>query len=259
MRRSLILMTVLLLAWGVSFAYDQTKLQELSNTPDYSNDHQVPPTTAATPQITEDFEAGVPPAGWSVVDDSIGVIVWLAGSANTCGQTNDTNGSGDFAVADSDCYGGSSTPFDTSLVTESYNFCSSLNSGMEASLNYQNYAAYDAFAIDCDGGAGWQNLLYWNEDHGSFGAPPGEDISLDLSAFDGAPSVTCRFRYYDQGNTGWWWWAQVDDMVLLSDGVITTPGVDDCGGGGIPATTGVGLVLLVLALGGSSAYFLRRK
>jgi hypothetical protein len=51
----------------------------------------------------------------------------------------------------------------------------------------------------------------------------------------------------------------VDDMVLVSDGVITTPGVDDCGGGGIPATTGVGLVLLVLALGGSSAYFLRRK
>jgi hypothetical protein len=30
-------------------------------------------------------------------------------------------------------------------------------------------------------------------------------------------------------------------------------------GGGTPATTGVGLVLLVLALGGGSAYFLRRK
>jgi hypothetical protein len=30
-------------------------------------------------------------------------------------------------------------------------------------------------------------------------------------------------------------------------------------GGGVPATTGIGLVLIVLALGGGSAYFLRRK
>jgi hypothetical protein len=35
-------------------------------------------------------------------------------------------------------------------------------------------------------------------------------------------------------------------------------GADD-GGGTVPATTGVGLMLLVLALGGGSAYFLRRK
>jgi hypothetical protein len=256
MRRSLILITVLLLAWGVSFAYDQTKLQELNNQPDYSNDSQAPPATAATPQITEDFEGGVPPAGWSVTDDTGSGIVWEAGPG-ACGQTNDTNGSGGWALADSDCFG--SATYDTSLITESYNFCSSLNSGMTASINYQNFAGYDYFYIDCDQGAGWENLLTWNEDHGSFGSPPGEDVSLDMSGFDGAPSVTCRFRYEDLNNPGWYWWVMVDDFVLVSDGVITTPGVDDCGGGGIPATTGVGLVLLVLALGGSSAYFLRRK
>lgn len=36
-------------------------------------------------------------------------------------------------------------------------------------------------------------------------------------------------------------------------------GSGDDGGGSVPATTGVGLMLLVLALGGGSAYFLRRK
>jgi hypothetical protein len=36
-------------------------------------------------------------------------------------------------------------------------------------------------------------------------------------------------------------------------------GTGDDGGGTVPATTGVCLVLLVLALGGSSAYCLRRK
>jgi hypothetical protein len=256
MRRSLIILIVVLLAWGVSFAYDPTKLQELSNPPDNSGEYQGPPSTAATPQITEDFEGGTPPAGWSVTDDTGSGVVWETGGG-ACGRTNNTNGSGGFALADSDCFG--SATYDTSLVTESYNFCSSVNSGMSVTINYQNFAGNDFFYIDCDGGAGYVNLLTWNEDHGGFSAPPGEDVSLDLSQFDGAPSVTCRLRYEDISSPGWYWWVMVDDFVLLSDGVITAPGVDDCGGGGVPATTGIGLMLLVLALGGSSAYFLRRK
>ena len=76
---------------------------------------------------------------------------------------------------------------------------------------------------------------------------------------DNTPSVTCMFSYYDDASGDWNWYIQIDDVVLESDGVITPGGVDDCGGGGVPATTGIGLVLMVLALGGSSAYFLRRK
>ena len=60
MRRLLVLAMVALLASGVAFA---AKTDELLNTPDYSNDSQAPPSTAATPQITEDFEGGTPPAG----------------------------------------------------------------------------------------------------------------------------------------------------------------------------------------------------
>jgi hypothetical protein len=253
MRRLLVLAMVALLASGVAFA---AKIDELNNTPDYSNDSQAPASTAATPQITEDFEAGVPPAGWSTVDDDGSGLVWTACIAT--GQSNDTNGSGDCAIASSDDFGSAS--YDTSLITESYNFCASVNSGMDVSLNFQNYAGYDWFYIDCsaDGGANWVNYLAWNEDHGTWGNPPGEDVSLDISDMDGEASVICRFRYYDPV-VHFNWWVMVDDFVLMSDGAITTPGVPDCGGGGVPATTGIGLMLLVLALGGSSAYFLRRK
>ena len=44
-----------------------------------------------------------------------------------------------------------------------------------------------------------------------------------------------------------------------ADGGTDDGGSGDDGGGTVPATTGVGLMLLVLALGGGSAYFLRRK
>jgi hypothetical protein len=51
------------------------------------------------------------------------------------------------------------------------------------------------------------------------------------------------------------------DAGAGDDGGTDDGGAGDDGGGGVPATTGVGLVLLVLvlALGGGSAYFLRRK
>ena len=51
------------------------------------------------------------------------------------------------------------------------------------------------------------------------------------------------------------------DQPFCLDG---TGGPGDDGGdggddGGVPATTGIGIALMVLLLGGSSAYFLRRK
>jgi hypothetical protein len=52
-------------------------------------------------------------------------------------------------------------------------------------------------------------------------------------------------------------------LVIKVNGQDGGTGPDDGGsgddGGDVPATTGVGLMLLVLALGGGSAYFLRRK
>jgi len=49
------------------------------------------------------------------------------------------------------------------------------------------------------------------------------------------------------------------DGVVGDDGGADDGGADDGGGGDVPATTGVGAVLLLLILLGSGAYFLRRR
>lgn len=250
---------------GVAFAQvtgdgrDTTKPGELDNPKDFSRDFQVgPPDGPGTPQITEDFEGGTPPAGWQVIDNEGTGVVWtnIAG----CGEAgNFTNGAGDAACVSSDVAG--VIDYDTELWTESYNFCDSINSVLNFTANYQNLAGLDFFEVDysTDGGTNWTNILSWNEDHGAFRSPPGEDVSLGLGVLDGEPDVWFRFHYYDPTTSpDFDWYIQVDDFELASDGVITAPG----GGGvcAVPTMNSVGLaVLTVLLLVGGSALLLRRR
>ena len=233
------------------------KVQEHDN--DFPGDeYQVGMAAPGATQILEDFEGGVPPANWTVVDNAGTGLVW---NTNTFwGMTNNTNGSGLCAAFDSDANPGE---FDTELVTESYDFCGATAAGLLAKLFYENYAALDFLEIDysTDSGAAWTNLLTWNEDHGT------EDVSLDMSQFDGYPSVTVRFRYYDPNTNDWDWDAQVDDFELTSDGTIV-PGVGTCagpggdgGGGAVPATSTTGVIILavLLMIGGSLFVVLRRR
>jgi hypothetical protein len=61
--------------------------------------------------------------------------------------------------------------------------------------------------ISTDGGMTWSTELMWDEDHFA----PGENVSVDLSAYAGNASVLARYRY---AGAGWDWWAQVDDVAL---------------------------------------------
>jgi hypothetical protein len=83
----------------------------------------------------------------------------------------------------------------------------------------------------------------------------GQTAPSYLSAEDcGAPDPT---DVADFGFTTNAWLMVVNgDGTGGDDGGTGDGGTDD---GGVPATTGIGLMLLVLALGGGSAYFLRRK
>jgi len=108
-----------------------------------------------------------------------------------------------------------------------------------------------------------------------------EDMAIDLHAEDCniAGCITCFIGMNNLGQSAPTWIASAscgitDPADLAGIGfpdahlVIKVNGddggtPDDGGtgddGGTVPATTGVGLMLLVLALGGGSAYFLRRK
>ena len=235
---------------------DVEKLQENGHVTNFENDYTVGAAAPNASQILEDFEGGVPPAGWTVVDNEGTGVAW---NTNVFwNNTNDTNGSGLCADVDSDEAG--PAEFDTEMITESYDFCGATGSGLNANLMYENWAGLDFFDIDVssDGGANWTNILSWNEDHGT------EDVSLDMSAFDGLPSVMVRFHYWDPNVGEWAWNAQVDNFELTADGVIV-PGVGTCSGSGdggaVPATSTTGAIILavLLMIGGSLFVVLRRR
>jgi len=190
-------------------------------------------TGTAFPQsifFQEQFEGGVPPAGWTVVDNEGTGVVWttIAGSGEA---GNFTNGSGEAACVSSDIFG--PAEFDTELRTPVLDFTNVTGVTLSFTANYQNFASLDFFDVDVstDGGTNWTNIISWNEDHGGFRGLPGEDVSLSISALvEGQNNVVIRFHCYDPNLLDWDWYAQVDDLLItLSD--ADGDGVADCNDG----------------------------
>jgi hypothetical protein len=165
--------------------------------------------------FSEDFNGGIPDT-WTVTDDAGSGLMWHDNAY--WGDGNDTGGDGLCAMASSDAWG--TDIFDTSLITPVMDLTDRPSAQLDLLCNYQNYAYVDYFYIDVsyDGGA-WSNLLTWNEDHGSFGGPPGEAISL---ALEGGHLTQLRFRYYTPISY-WCWWVMIDDVVVSAEAVGVSP------------------------------------
>lgn len=153
------------------------------------------------------------PENWMVVDVEGNGVVWsdIAGSGES---GNYTNGSGDAASVSSDAFG--QADFDTWLVTPVFTLTDNISATLDYSANYQNFANEDFLDLDIttNGGVTWTTLLSWNEDHGTFRGTPGEDVSIDLSAYLGMSGLQLRWRYHDPADDDFEWYAQVDDVSL---------------------------------------------
>jgi hypothetical protein len=169
--------------------------------------------TGLIPVLSEDFEGGVPPAGWTVLDLAGTGVVWttIAGS----GESGNYCGSGEAATVSSDAAG--TANYDTWLITPNIDLSGALSATLDLEANFQNFATRDFFDIDVsyDGGGSWTNLLSWNEDHGTFRGTPGEHITLALSA--GSATTQLRFGFYDPTGPNWNWYAQIDDVVVAAE------------------------------------------
>lgn len=139
-----------------------------------------------------------------------------AGNADS-GEANYTGGSGNAATSNSDANPGE---YDHAIISPKIN----LGTGSELSYlsNYQNFAFLDFADVDIsnDGGATWNTLLSWNEDHGTFFGTPGESVLLDLGAYDNQ-TVQIRFRHYNPNADDFDWYWMVDDVSVTA---IPAPG-----------------------------------
>ncbi len=160
--------------------------------------------------LTEDFEGTFPPTNWQVVNNG-GTCVWTRNDAFATARPNYAGGQGFCADADSDkC--GSGTTMDTELRTMVLDLSTATTATLKYVTSYNDIATGGDYAdVDAsiDGGTTWTNLLHWDADHSPNG--PGEAVTLDLTQFQGEPSVMLRFHYWI-GTYDWWW--EVDQVQV---------------------------------------------
>lgn len=158
------------------------------------------------------FDGGIP-SGWTVTDNYGSGLVWsnIAGSGES---SNYTGGSGDAASVSSDIFG--TAGFDTELRSNPFDLSAATSASLSYVANYQNFLNFDFLDVDIstDGGATWDNLLSWNEDHGAHRSTPGEAVNIDLTPYVGMSDLILRWRYYDPDDFAWDWYAQVDNVGL---------------------------------------------
>jgi hypothetical protein len=168
--------------------------------------------------LSEGFDAGVIPAGWSV--ETISGVTWkVYTGGDPCGQFegNRTGGSGPYAIVNSGCESQFTTD-NTFLVTPAMD----LSGRTSAALQWANDYIIDEFLpsvasvdVSADGGATWTTVF--QQENALPG--PGQQI-VDISFAAGQPNVVARFHYL--GFLSRWW--QVDDVKVGSFVCGVTPG-----------------------------------
>ncbi len=165
--------------------------------------------------LEEDFENGVPPADWSVVDNAGTGVIWKTSTEWNDG--NYTGGEGEAADVNSDEAG--HAMFDTELWTPSISIAGRQDIYLAYKANFQDLGNQDFLDVDLsfDGGTTWTTVLSWNEDHGSLNGTPGEDVAILLDDYIpiGATSMIIRWHYHTLDSDPWQWYAQIDDVQLV--------------------------------------------
>ena len=163
--------------------------------------------------LSESFDGGVLPAGWSV-ETASGVSWKVYTDVDFCFIENRTGGSGPYAMVNSDCEG----PADTFLVTPTMD----LSDRTSAAIQWANDYITDQFEpsvvsvdVSDDGGSNWTNV--WTRESNVPG--PGNQIA-DMSFAAGNANVAARFHYQGFFSRTW----QVDDVKVGSFACAVTPG-----------------------------------
>ena len=152
------------------------------------------PSASTATVLSEDFESGQMPSGWTVTGDP----GWIFDNAG--GRQNQTGSTGNFAIADSDNAG--NLIMNTALLTPVLNLSSYTTATLTFKTNFRFYGSEVAEVdISTDGGSTWAAPT-WTKSGADFTGAA--SINLPI-----ASSVKIRFNYT---NADWAWYWQVDQV-----------------------------------------------
>jgi hypothetical protein len=169
--------------------------------------------------FTQPFEGGTIPDGWTVTDNAGLGSTWEFD--NPGGRPNQTGGSGEFAVVDSDFAGPVATQ-DTELISPKVDFTSVAKVTLEFDTHFHWYSGglpeTGDVDVSADDGDTWTNVWTRSEDY-----PGPHHEVIDVSSVAAHKSaVRVRYHYY---TASWEYWWEVDNVALGN------PGCTPLGGG----------------------------
>jgi hypothetical protein len=157
------------------------------------------------------FDGTKAPAGWRVVNTSLGYPGYAKSPGwvftNPAGRANNTGGSGNFAIVDSD-HSGAHHYQDTTLVTPVTDLTGDTSPQLEFSTDLQPAINSTATVeVSVDGGKNWTPV--WSS-AAYPGAPGPRTVVLALPQAAGKPQVQARFTYLGEWSQYW----EIDDVFL---------------------------------------------
>ena len=169
------------------------------------------------PVLSEGFDGGVIPAGWSV--QTVSGASWkVLTAADPCGVPpgNQTGGSGPYAIINTNCEGlfGDESALATPPIDLSGKTSAAIQWANDFLVNpdFESVASVD---VSDDGGTTWTTV--WQTSSNL----PGPGLqAADMSFAAGHANVVVRFHY--QGLVGMWW--QVDDVKVGTFACSVLPG-----------------------------------
>ncbi|MGW4465467.1 S8 family serine peptidase [Micromonospora sp. NPDC004704] len=164
------------------------------------------------PLLSESFDAETTPAGWSVVNRTEDGGWEFDDPGN---RGNQTGGSGNFAIIDSDILGTGNTQ-DADLVTPTLDLSGVSAPVLKFNSDWRAVGITDTADIDVStNGTTWTNI--WHQTASRRG-PRVEEVPL--TGLAGAATAQVRFRF--NGTFAWWW--EVDNVTVVNRVCTPLPG-----------------------------------
>lgn len=171
--------------------------------------------------LTEDFNAGALPTGWS--NDTLGgTYGWMFGIDGSFrdGGNNNLDGT-NFAYFDDDMIGSAESGNHVQLVTPSVDNSTEPITFLEFDYNFRQYSVInDSFYVDVYDGASWVRVFsVWQDDCGNYiGCSSYPRAKIDVSSYSNT-NFQVRFGYYDGNGVGvndYGWYVGIDNIAIYS-------------------------------------------